>query len=300
MPRILVAGLINVETTVKIKEFPVAYTPVSYTFNGIETTVSGVGVNVAKALCALGAKPRLLSVIGRDLYQEAVFRELERCAIDTSHVLPILEQTPQSVILYDESGKREINLDLKNIQAIRCPFEGNDEIWEGVELAAVCNINFARNLLLEAQKRHIPVATDVHVVNDIQDGYNRDFMRLSDILFLSNEGILGREEDFIWALARQYGNQMIVVGMGGEGVLLYTRERHTVLRIPAFHTRKVINTIGAGDALFSAFLYFYCKHRDPYDAIEKAMLFASYKIGERGAANGFLTEQKLLRLQADR
>ena len=50
----------------------------------------------------------------------------------------------------------------------------------------------------------------------------------------------------------------------------------------------MVNTIGAGDALFSGFIHFYLKSKNPYQALQKAMLFASYKIGSTGAADGFL------------
>jgi sugar/nucleoside kinase (ribokinase family) len=49
-----------------------------------------------------------------------------------------------------------------------------------------------------------------------------------------------------------------------------------------------VNTIGAGDALFSAFVHAFQRSGDPYAALEKAVVFASYKIGTAGAADGFL------------
>ena len=59
------------------------------------------------------------------------------------------------------------------------------------------------------------------------------------------------------------------------------------------YTRPVVNTIGAGDALFSAFLDSFLRSHNPYDALQKAMVYASYKIGEKGAAEGFLDQKDL-------
>ena len=56
------------------------------------------------------------------------------------------------------------------------------------------------------------------------------------------------------------------------------------------------NTVGAGDALVSAFVHFYLKGEAPVEALRKASYFASYKIGESGASKGFLTEEALLKL----
>jgi len=63
--------------------------------------------------------------------------------------------------------------------------------------------------------------------------------------------------------------------------------------VPAIRTRQVVNTIGAGDALFSAFIHFYDRSQDPYEALRQAIVFASHKIGEAGAAEGFLDEREL-------
>jgi acarbose 7IV-phosphotransferase len=48
-----------------------------------------------------------------------------------------------------------------------------------------------------------------------------------------------------------------------------------------------------GDALFSAFVHGYVENKDPYHAMQKAVLFAGYKIGETGAAEGFMSAQQL-------
>ena len=54
MSRLLVSGLINIETTLRVDGFPINYTPVRYPFHGVDVTISGVGFNVAKALTTLG------------------------------------------------------------------------------------------------------------------------------------------------------------------------------------------------------------------------------------------------------
>jgi ribokinase len=78
--------------------------------------------------------------------------------------------------------------------------------------------------------------------------------------------------------------------------LLSVRSDNFIERIPAVPTRSVVNSIGAGDALFSAFIHFYIRNRDPYEAIQKAVVFASHKIGKKGAAEGFLGHDELEKL----
>ena len=62
MNKILVSGLINIETTLKIDQFPLNYFPVTYPFHGIQSTVSGVGFNLAKALIILGNQVKIFII----------------------------------------------------------------------------------------------------------------------------------------------------------------------------------------------------------------------------------------------
>ena len=52
--RVIIAGLINVETTVKVHGFPIPYFPIDFTTDGISTGISGVGYNLARAFQKLG------------------------------------------------------------------------------------------------------------------------------------------------------------------------------------------------------------------------------------------------------
>ena len=72
------SGLTNVETTLRIDGFPLAYNSVNYPFFGVNSSVSGVGYNVAKALRALGDTPYLLSLVASDLPGRQVRDALSR------------------------------------------------------------------------------------------------------------------------------------------------------------------------------------------------------------------------------
>jgi ribokinase len=95
-----------------------------------------------------------------------------------------------------------------------------------------------------------------------------------------------------WARKVQawFHTPILVIGMGGQGALLAVAADDYVSARPAVYTRPVLNTIGAGDALFSAFLHYYAQDRDPYTALHKAQIFASFKVGANGGAEGFLDD----------
>jgi acarbose 7IV-phosphotransferase len=296
MNSILVSGHIGIEITAKIDKFPIEYTPIEYEFYGVNTTVASVGYNIVKAIRILGGDPIFFTVTGNDIYRDIIKNEIEKMGINTKYVLPIAEKTSQSVILYNEN-KRKIICDLKNVQNIKYPTEKIDEIINKIDIAVLCNINYSRELLKKVKSYGKTIATDVHVLNDVTDKYSCDFMAYSDILFFSNEKIIGREEEFLKKIIETYNNKIIAIGLGENGVLMYIREENKIKHYPAAKTREIVNTIGAGDALFSSFIYFYNKTKDPHYAIEKAIIFASYKIGENGAAQGFLSEEELLKIK---
>ncbi|MCX8129182.1 MAG: carbohydrate kinase family protein [Clostridia bacterium] len=293
MNNILVSGLINIEVNAKIKSFPVEYSPVEYPFWGINSGVSGVGVNVCKALNCLGTNSKLISLVGKDLNGLSALEGLKRENISTCNVLDILKSTPQSVILYDDDGRRMINVDLKDVQETEYPLELFDEASRDCRILALCNINFSRPFLKRAKEAGKIIATDVHVVSNIHDEYNKDFMQYADIVFMSNEKLQEPYESFAASVTAEYHNEILVMGLGAEGALLYVKKDKFMGRFNAVKTRKIVNTIGAGDSLFSAFVHFYSISGDPYESLKKAIVFSSYKIGENGAAQGFLSEPEL-------
>jgi len=299
MAKVLVSGLINIETTLRVEGFPIAYSPVRYPFFGVDSTVSGVGYNVAKALTTLGDAVNFVSIIGRDFAGKLVMETLSRDGLSAKFIVPGIERTPQSVILYDGDGRRQINVDLKDIQEQLYPAELFDAALAECAMAVLCNINFSRQFLFRARRAGKLVATDVHAISDLNDDYNRDFMQAADILFLSDEHLPESPEACAAQLLDRYGPEVVVVGLGAQGALLAVRRDNFMERLPAVRIRPIVSTIGAGDAQFSCFVHYYSRTRDPYESLRKAMLFASHKIGATGAAEGLLDEAGLNKLAVE-
>ena len=294
MSRILVSGLINLETTLRVDGFPIEYSPARYPFFGVDSSVSGVGFNVAVALSTLGDDARLLSLVGNDLPGQAARERLSGIGISAQYVLPSLPRTPQSVVLYDAAGRRQVNTDLKDLQERVYPVDRFDEALAGSDLAALTNINFSRPLLSRAREAGIPIACDVHAISQLDDPYNADFMRQATILFMSHERLPMEPAAWLATLMHEYAAPRVaVVGLGQDGALLAVRGETGSYHVPARLTRPVVSTVGAGDALFSAFLHVYVKKGDPYEALRMATVFASYKIGATGGAEGFLDDAGL-------
>lgn len=296
--KILISGLINTETTVPVRQFPVNYYPIDYPFFEIRTEVSGVAYNIAKALHTLGDEVTLLSMTGQDFPAEYIRRTLSEAGLSAEHVKPALRETPSSVILYDGEGRRQIYCDLKDIQEREYGFPA--DICDGADIVAACNISFSRPLLSLAKAAGKTIATDVHVLSDIHDSYNREFIQCADILFLSDEGTGGDWRGFLTSLARTCPCRIIVMGRGSQGAAMYLRDEERICSLPAARVGTAVNTAGAGDALFSAFLHCYAQGRPPLEALERAELFAAAKIRRSGSAEGFLSEPELEELYQTR
>lgn len=289
---ILVSGLINLETTLKVEGFPIPYQPVQYPFFGVNSTVAGVGYNISKALTTLGEDVNFLSLIGQDEPGAMVRRALSQIPLSDANVLSPIERTAQSVILYEANGRRAIYTDLKDIQDQIYPSEVFEAALSQAKAAILCNINFSRLMLARAKHANIPVITDVHAISAIDDGYNRDFMANADILFQSHEHLPCSPQDWVHQVTLNYGTPIIVIGMGQEGALISVKGEGMV-RYRAVQTRPIVSTIGAGDALLSAFTVFYLRTQDPFKALRRAVVFAGHKIGTAGAAEGFATLEEL-------
>lgn len=291
--KIFVSGLLNIETTVSVRGFPINYYPIDYPFFGINSDVSGVGYNIAKALKTLGDEVNLISIIGKDDEAERILNRLNKDGIKVDNISQNLKNTPISTVLFDQTGKRQIYCDLKDIQEQTINPEMVLKDLKKSDIAILCNINFNRELIKKAKQLGVVTATDVHVLNDINDEYNHDFMENADILFLSDERLPCSAEDFIWQIENCYHNKIIVIGMGDKGAMLLDSEKNEVLVIHAYNNGRIVNTVGAGDALFSSFLHYYIKGYTAKESLQRAVIFAGVKIGHNGASLGFCSEENI-------
>lgn len=292
MSKVVVMGLVNRETTIKVPELPMEHIPISYHFFGMESMISGSGYNVSKAMSILGDDVKLLAMTGNDDLGEMVEKQLQRDEISSKYLKKKLKATPETMVFYDDQNRRQIFFDLKDAQEQEYDKKAFTEAVKGADLLFLGNANFVRPFLKEAKKTGILIATDVSAIKNAEDEYNKEFMEVADILFVSDDFTKDSME-LLDELKERYNAQIIIIGRGIKGALLYVREDHFIGKFPSVKTRKVVNTLGAGDAMFSAFLHFYLKNKNPYLSIKHAILFASYKIGTAGSANGFLSEKQI-------
>ncbi len=289
MSKIFVSGLTNIETSLNVNSFPIEYSPIEYPFFGVSSSVSGVGYNISKALKVLKDDVSLFTIVGEDNSGEIVLSTLNKDKIDT--IIQKVQKTAESVVLVDKEGKRKIYCDLKNLQEIHSfDISINPKDYD---LAVLTNINFSRSLIRLFKDSGVTTASDVHVLRNIDDEYNKEFLENSDILFLSNEGCLGNEAEFIKSIQQTYHNKIIVIGCGEEGALAFDGKEYYYEKAVA--PLGIKNTVGAGDALFSSFIHYFLKTKDIQKSLKFAATFAGIKISSSGGAEGFAKEDEVLK-----
>lgn len=305
MARVLVAGMINVETNLRIEGFPLGYHPVTYPFHGVTTNVSGAAWNVGKALAGLGHDVRFVSLVGDDALAELVRRDVRGAGVDDGFVLTVPGATCQSVILVDPDGRRQVHTDLKNLQepTTAYPVELLTEAMDGCSVAVLGNMNMCRDVLRRARAAQLPAVVDVHVLRDLEDAYNQEFLAGADTIFVSDEGLDGRApHDYLRELQSLYSATTAVLGRGAAGATVMRRidSAIEVHDVDAVAPRGVVNTVGAGDALLSGYVHATLEGAEPREALVVGTTFAGWKVGASGAAAGLTDAAHLTELVASR
>jgi ribokinase len=283
--RFLVSGGIGLEINIPVNQFPIEYKAVEHYNNEISFNVAGGGYNLAKSLKTLGCDVTLGSVLANDRERYIIKEELKDSGIDIVSTSTD-QKTLMSVVLYDETGKRLLMRDGKNIHLERFNDEVINEMTKDVDFAILTIANFSRNLIPHLLGE-VPIAIDLHEINSIDDEYRKEFIECADILFFSHENVNGSKETFIDELFAISNASLICMSCGGDGVLLKERTGEFIKKKAP--DVKVVNTIGAGDALFSSFCYFHALGNTVNIAMDKALIYVGQKIQHNGASIGFVS-----------
>jgi ribokinase len=161
----------------------------------------------------------------------------------------------------------------------------------------LCNVNWTRSLLAPTRAAGVRVVTDLHAVAGLDNPYDADYLDNADILFLSGEILPEPPERFAARILAGSSAEIVGMGLGEQGALIATRSADPIV-VPAPALRPVVSTTGAGDALLAAFVHFHRRRMSPEEAMRRAVVFASWTVGARGASEGFLDESALEELLA--
>lgn len=292
MGKFMVAGFVQIETIVKVEALPLPYNKFVSVPGMVHTNVGGDGYSQSIALRWLGNDVDFMSMIGKNGHDQLARLNSSGVDLKMDYVLPILEAMPSAVILYNK-GERQILEDVKDARNVTYDESIFEERIRDKDMVVISDANFCRPLLGLAKKYNKPIAVNVRRINEEKQRTKGDFLKAADIIYVSEGDIEGDPYECLWDCCEKYEPEIFILGLGRKGVLLYTREENNVIKYQRVKTNEIVNTVGEGDALFSAFLHYYVKTGNPKEAIKNALLFSSYKIGFVGTSNGFMTEEQI-------
>lgn len=295
MGKFMVAGFVQFETIVKVDNLPLPYKEFESIPETIDAGIGGAGFNEAMALRWLGDEVDFMSMVAKTMSRTQIHADLVRKEVNlnTDYILQKLDGMPTAVALYASSGKKQIFEDVKDIRTVEYDVKLFESQIQDKDMVLISNCNFCRPILALAKKYNKPLALNVRSMRAEKIANKEDFLAAADIVYISDDDLEGDPYDCINECKKKYDPEIIIMGLGPKGVILYIRKDNSVIEYKPVKTQDVVNTIGAGNALFSSFLHYYVKTGDARDAIKNALLFVSYKISFVGTSNGFMTEEQI-------
>ncbi len=293
MSKFLVAGVTQIETIVRVDRIPVSYAPLTSVNDSIYTAVGGDAYNESLALEWLGDEVSFMSIVGRNQDLSIINPPDRKITLSTEYIIPQMNATPTEVVLYDNQRKQQIFEDIKDLRENVYDMSMVPPIAEASDMLVLANANFCRPFAKLAKEHNKPIAVNIRNYRPEKEKYNTDFLEPAKVLYFSDDTLTEDPYDFIKRISDTYGTEIIILGQGSEGLILFDKTHNLRVHYNTVKTNEVVNTIGAGNALFACFLHYYMETGDSVNAIKNALLFASYKIGYMGTSNGFMTPDQL-------
>ncbi len=289
----IVAGITQLETIIKVRHIPIEYEPNTSSHDAIHTSAGGDAFNISLALKWLGDEVKFMTVVGekQDL---SIFNPQDReVTLDIDYVMPVMHESPIEVLFYDERRKQQGFEDLKDIRDAEYNMNLVEPIADDADIFVLSNANFCRPFIDMAKRHNKKLAVKIHSFRRDKEKYNTDFLENANILYFSDNSIQEEPFSFVQDIAERYNPDIIILGQGDQGVILYDRYREIKVHYDPVKSVKIVNMAGSDNAFFACFLHYFMKTEDPKMAVHKALLFSSHKIGYMGTSNGFMTEEQL-------
>ena len=274
-------------------KIPVSFSPMTSEIDTIFTEMGGDAYNESLALGWLGDDVTFMSIVGRNQDMGMINPPDRKLTLSTQYIIPQMKATPTEVVLYDKNRRQQIFEDIKDLRENVYDMSMVAPLADACDMLVLANANFCRPFAKVAAEHKKPIAVNIRSYKPEKEKYNTDFLEPAKVLYFSDDTLTEDPYEFIDRISGTYGTEIIILGQGSEGLILFDKTKDIRAHYKTVKTNEVVNTIGAGNALFACFLHYYMETGDSVNAIKNALLFASYKIGYMGTSNGFMTTDQL-------
>jgi ribokinase len=286
---VVVIGSINMDTHVVVPHLPSLGTTISTHSTAISP--GGKGVNQSVGIARLGFRASLIGNVGSDSSGDAVFRQLDDWAIDSSGVHRIKgEKTGQALIFVDSAGESSITiLAGANTSLSASDITSRSSLFEGAQLCLIQTeipMDAVRAACRISKMHHIQTMLKPAACIDLPD----DIISQTDYLIPNREELdaICKTEGSFEEKSQELidrGARNVIVTLGADGC--YLRQDGRGKHFPAADF-KPVDTTGGADAFISAFAASTLDGDDIETAISRANYAAGFSTTTWGVANSLI------------
>ena len=270
--------------------------------------IPGGGANAVYNLAKLGAKIKVVGLVGKDSQGEALREIFEVAGIDTKGVVITLERptvtktriagharqsVTQQIVRVDRKSDELPNLDvqmqltkyihsqLAAVDAVVCSDYGEGVLTQTVIEASLSH----KRVIVDTQKDLQRYGGATLFTPNLPEAEQAVGYGIKDEQSLHKAG-----EDLLKLTQAQY----ILITRGDEGMSLFTRKEELVKtwHIPAFNRTDVFDVTGAGDTVVAALTLSLCAGASFWEAAVLGNLAASIVVRQFGTATTTVIEMK--------
>lgn len=268
---------------------------VLWDIDGNVKTLGGAPLNVLGHISRLGGDSSIISAVGDDALGMSALKIIESFGIDrrflglskypTGKAMVELDNGIPSYTFNDPCAWDDINLDAKAKEML------SKEMFDVFIYGTLASRHETSRATLLYLLENIEAKVFFFDVNIRLSFYDDEIIKKgiskATILKVNEDEVsivadaLGiPERDFPVALQKEYPVNKVLITLGKKGSVCY---EGTSASYAGVSDVPVIDTVGAGDSLSAAFLYFINKGEGTDEALSKASLLADYVVSKRGA-----------------
>lgn len=127
-----------------------------------------------------------------------------------------------------------------------------EPIADEADMFVLSNANFCRPFIEMARKHGKKLAVKIHSFVREKEKYNTDFLENANILYFSDNSIEEEPFAFVQDIADRYNTDIIILGQGEKGVILYDRYRKIKVHYDPVKSVKIVNMAGSDNDFLRA------------------------------------------------
>jgi len=254
----------------------------------------GAPMNVALNLHQLGYHSQLISSVGQDKLGSDLLEFLHSFGKDTS-LIQALPNRETSRVLIDDSDPENIRYDiLENVawdhikitsDAMEAVKKSDAFIFGSLAVRSEESFKTLQAILPHAKRKVFdanlrPPYVDFDKINTLLA--QTDLLKINEdelLEFAKHFGISKEIETFCDHISKKFKIEKICITLGSKGALIYDKGK--IFQHPGYQV-KVSDTIGAGDAFLSGFIYQILDGKEPVKALDFGCKLGAYVATKKG------------------